>query len=165
MAKKTTTTEASAKKPCAKKACAPKAAAEKAPVAKKAPAKKAAEKAEPTAAPAKKCCKKACAAEAAPAKKAPAKKPAAPKKAKVTFSVNAELGSKVYVAGTFNNWDPTANELIDKKGTGEYAGTIALAKGKYEYKFIINGAWIADPDCHEWVGNDQGTINSCLTVE
>ncbi len=166
MAKKTTTTPAApAKKPCAKKACATKAVAEKAPVAKKAPAKKAADKAEP-AAPAKKpcCAKKACAAKAPAAEKAPAKK-AAPAKAKVTFSTHADSGSKVFVAGSFNNWDPTANELKEKKGSGTFETSITLAKGSYEYKFVINGTWAADPDCRDWVQNDMGTLNSVVVVE
>jgi hypothetical protein len=141
-----------AKKTCAKKACECTA---EAPVAK-APAKKA-------------CAKKACECTTeAPAKatKAPAaKKAPAPKGTRVTFSVRAEVGSKVFVAGSFNNWDATAKQLEDKKGTGLYTAVVVLPKGTHEYKFVIDGAWCADPECKDWVQNDVGSYNSVKIVE
>jgi hypothetical protein len=33
---------------------------------------------------------------------------------KVLFELPAEPGSQVFVAGTFNNWNPTANPLKDR---------------------------------------------------
>jgi hypothetical protein len=41
-------------------------------------------------------------------------KAAKPKTQRVTFSVRAKEGSKVFVAGSFNDWDPTAKQLVDK---------------------------------------------------
>ena len=111
----------------------------------------------------KKTCE--CKAEEAPAKKAPAKKPAAPRGTRVTFSVRAEVGSKVFVAGSFNNWDATAKQLEDKKGTGLFSGIVTLPKGTREYKFVINGSWCADPECKDWVQNDVGSYNSVKIVE
>ncbi len=113
--------------------------------------------------PAKTC---ACACEAkAPAKKACSKKAAAEEKAsRVKFAVRAEVGSKVFLAGSFNNWDPTAKEMADKNGTGEFTCCLNLTKGSYEYKFVINGTWCADPECTDWVQNDMGTLNSLKIV-
>jgi len=92
------------------------------------------------------------------------KKHASVGKKRVTFSIQAEPGSKVAVAGSFNNWDAEANLLKDKKGTGAYAATLLLASGTHEYKFVINGTWWVDPACVEWVQNDLGTLNSLLHV-
>ena len=54
----------------------------------------------------------------------PAAKKAAAKATRVTFSVRAEAGSKVFLAGSFNNWDPTAKEMADKKGDGVFTATV-----------------------------------------
>ncbi|MEI7899400.1 MAG: glycogen-binding domain-containing protein [bacterium] len=105
---------------------------------------------------------------AAPAFKTPGIKPVAkkvsPKNLRVAFSVRAEVGSKVFVAGSFNNWDPTAKEMIDKNNDGNYAATLSLAPGTHQYKFVIDGTWCADPECADWVQNDHGTLNSVKHV-
>ena len=97
------------------------------------------------------------------AEKPAVKKPAS-KNQRVAFSVRAEVGSKVFVAGSFNNWDPTAKELIDKKGDGLFTATLTLAPGSYQYKFVIDGTWCADPECSDWIQNDHGTLNSVKHV-
>ena len=108
-------------------------------------------------------------AEAAkPAVKVPAAKPvtakAAPKTQRVIFSVRAEVGSKVFIAGSFNNWDPTAKAMTDKNSDGVYTVTLSLAPGDHQYKFVIDGTWCADPECADWVQNDHGTLNSVKHV-
>ena len=102
----------------------------------------------------------------APAKAAaqPATKKAAAKTTRVTFSVRAEVGSKVFLAGSFNSWDPTAKEMVDKKGEGVFAATVSLPAGSHQYKFVIDGTWCADPECADWVQNDHGTLNSVKHV-
>ena len=91
-------------------------------------------------------------------------KPVVAKKA-VTFTIHAEKGKSVYVAGQFNGWDPTAKEMTYKAKEGIYTTTLKLAPGKYEYKYVIDGAWCADPENVEAVPNDQGTFNSVITVK
>lgn len=91
-------------------------------------------------------------------------KPTVVKKA-VTFTIHAEKGKSVHVAGQFNDWDPTAKEMSYKAKEGIYTTTLKLAPGKYEYKFVIDGAWCADPENIEAVPNDQGTLNSVITVK
>ncbi|MCX7590391.1 MAG: glycogen-binding domain-containing protein [Kiritimatiellae bacterium] len=88
-----------------------------------------------------------------------------PRKRRVRFQVRAQKGSEVYLAGTFNNWDPKAKRLKDKDGSGLFTGTLLLPPGRYEYKFVIDGTWCVDPECPEWVPNDMGTLNSVLHVE
>jgi len=94
----------------------------------------------------------------------PASKKAAPKTQRVSFSVHAEVGSKVFIAGSFNNWDPTAKAMVDKNGDGLYTATLSLATGTHQYKFVIDGTWCADPECADWVQNDHGTLNSVKHV-
>ncbi len=88
---------------------------------------------------------------------------AAAKKA-VTFSVHAEKGKAVYVAGEFNAWNPTAKKMAYKARAGLYTATVRLAAGTYQYKFVIDGTWCADPANENAVPNDQGTFNSVIEV-
>jgi 1,4-alpha-glucan branching enzyme len=88
-----------------------------------------------------------------------------PKTRRVVFTVRADPGSKVYLAGSFNNWDPLTRELTDKKKNGIFTAMFYLPSGTYEYKFVINGTWCVDPECSEWVQNDMGTLNSVCRVE
>jgi hypothetical protein len=81
----------------------------------------------------------------------------------VVFKFDAPPGADVHVAGTFNNWDPTAIRLGDNhKGT--YTATVLLPPARYEYKFIVNGDWLNGPDCHEHIPNAFGTMNTLLDV-
>jgi 1,4-alpha-glucan branching enzyme len=86
-------------------------------------------------------------------------------KRRVTFTYRAEPGLKVYLAGTFNNWDADAKMMADKQRNGNYSATVLLLPGSYEYKFVINGTWCANPECADWVQNDHGTLNSVKHVE
>lgn len=114
--------------------------------------------------------KKVAKVEAAkPAKKAVAKKPAkkavkAPVDKAVVFSIEADAGYDVFVAGSFNDWNPAQHKLVDAKGEGIYSLELRLAPGDYEYKFVVNGTWCVDPNCKEWVANSLGTLNSVLHV-
>jgi len=112
---------------------------------------------------------KKCATKKVVVKKAA--KPAAKKSVKaaakkdVTFTVHAEKGKAVYIAGEFNGWDPTAKKMAYKAKQGIYAATLKLAAGTYQYKFVIDGTWCADPENTNATPNDQGTFNSVITVK
>jgi 1,4-alpha-glucan branching enzyme len=115
----------------------------------------------------KKSGEKKCAAKKCTAKKCAVKKPCKTKQEKksVSFTIHAERGKDVYLAGEFNGWDPAAKKMAYKARSGVYATTIKLAAGKYQYKFVIDGVWCADPENADSVANDQGTFNSIVTVE
>jgi 1,4-alpha-glucan branching enzyme len=81
---------------------------------------------------------------------------------RVKFATEAKDGSVVFVAGTFNEWNPTKNRLRMKDGV--YTTTLLVSPGRHEYKFIVDGVWCLDPKCREWVPNDMGSLNSVLTV-
>lgn len=49
----------------------------------------------------------------------------------------------VIVTGSFNNWN-TAEIMMEKTDTG-WKIPIVLAPGNYEYKYIVDGAWMLDP--------------------
>ncbi|MBT3194369.1 MAG: glycoside hydrolase [Verrucomicrobia bacterium] len=85
-------------------------------------------------------------------------------KKRVTFKVQADVGSKVSVAGDFNNWNPTSKVLKDKAGNGAFQGIALLEKGKHAYKFVINDTWCVDPNCDDWSHDGFGSLNSVVEV-
>jgi len=113
-----------------------------------------------------------CTAKKPADKKSVAKKPAARKSAarkpaakSVSFTIHADKGKSVYLAGDFNKWDPTAKKMAYKAASGIYAATVKLAPGTYQYKFVLDGTWCADPENVNAVANDHGTFNSLITVK
>lgn len=85
-----------------------------------------------------------------------------PARRRVKFTVTAEPGSKVCIAGSFNNWNPAKTKLTEKKGV--FSKSVLLEPGRYEYKFVINGIWTVDPECADWVPNGHGSLNSVVEV-
>lgn len=65
---------------------------------------------------------------------------------KATFYYENETASAVYVAGNFNGWNNTATALTKNEATNVWSCEVDnLGYGAYEYKFVVDGEWIADP--------------------
>ena len=86
-----------------------------------------------------------------------------PKKS-ISFTFKDAPGKKVFIAGTFNDWDPNAAPLADRDQTGVYVVTLRVPRGNHEYKFIVNGTWLADPLNPDCVVNGYGSVNSFVVV-
>ncbi len=70
------------------------------------------------------------------------------KNGSVKFSIKTGSPAKaVLLAGDFNQWKPTA---MRKQKDGSFSVTVDLAKGNYEYKFLVDGQWVVDPDNGTW---------------
>jgi len=69
---------------------------------------------------------------------------------------------KVVVAGTFNNW--RKDELYLERTAGGWSLPYVLAPGFYEYKFIVDGKWMADPGNPSNTGGPGLHGNSILVV-
>ncbi len=80
------------------------------------------------------------------------------------FTVRAPIGSKVFLAGTFNDWDESSKPMADKDGTGVFFRRCYLMAGRYEYKFIVNGVWQIDDNNPNFVSNNMGSLNSVIEV-
>jgi 1,4-alpha-glucan branching enzyme len=68
---------------------------------------------------------------------------------------------KAFVAGDFTGWAP----LAMRKRSGVFGVTVSLPSGRYQYKFILDGLWVKDPDNSDWAASDMGTINSLAVVD
>ena len=109
----------------------------------------------------KTCAKKECSTAKA-VKKIAVKKPALKS---ITFTVHADAGQEVKLAGSFTDWETKAKKMTFKKRNGVYSATVKLAPGEYQYKFIIGDKWATDDQNTEFVPNDKGTFNSKLVVK
>jgi len=69
---------------------------------------------------------------------------------------------RVYLVGDFNNWDPEADRMVKRKGA--FYKLLHLTPGEYQYKFLVDGEWHADPSAETQVLNDFGTLNSVIRV-
>lgn len=84
-------------------------------------------------------------------------------KERVTFTLMAPDAREVYLAGSFNDWTP-ADDKMKQNRSGLWRRDKKLLPGTYEYKFVVDGAWVIDPDCPTSVPNPHGTANSCIEV-
>jgi chromosome partitioning protein len=70
----------------------------------------------------------------------------------------------VLLAGDFNAWVPDGGVLLEKRDDGSWTKFLPLKPGRYEYKLVIGGRWIADPLNPRQVVNAVGSKNSVLEV-
>ena len=84
---------------------------------------------------------------------------------KVLFSLEAAPGPAAAVAGSFNDWDPTATPMKYDPVSQSYSAVIELIPGDYEYKFVLDGEWLLDEANPGFFPNDFGTLNSVLKVD
>jgi len=81
----------------------------------------------------------------------------------ITLKYVSHTAREVKVAGNFNGWHPNATPLKNN-GTGEWTVRLALRSGQYEYRFVVDGHWVEDPQAAQRGANPYGGFNSILTV-
>ena len=84
-------------------------------------------------------------------------------KKRITFLFQAPEASEIYLAGSFNDWDPTVR-LLEKQKNGKWKTTVTLEPGVYEYRFVVDGNWQNDPQCEIGRANGLGDENCVLKV-
>jgi 1,4-alpha-glucan branching enzyme len=81
----------------------------------------------------------------------------------VRVEFNHPSAAAVAIAGTFNDWRPEASPMVPV-GEGRWLKDLVLPPGRYEYLFIADGQWLADPLAKATVPNPFGGVNSIITV-
>jgi len=84
---------------------------------------------------------------------------------KVTFSLLAKEAKSVFLVGNFNEWNTEAAPLKKLKN-GTFKTTLDLdAESSYEYKYVVDGAYINDEAADAYAWNDYAcTDNSVVNV-
>jgi len=78
----------------------------------------------------------------------------------ILFEYPASSHSTVCVAGSFNGWKPYK---LEAKGD-VFCSSMHLMPGSYEFKFIVDGSWVCDPN-RPTSTDSTGNANNLLVVE
>ena len=79
-----------------------------------------------------------------------------------TFKCGVPHNAKsVFLAGDFNDWNSQADPMI-KRG-GQFSKSVKLLPGQYQYKYVIDGEWHADPTAPLAVSG-LGSTNNIICV-
>ena len=81
---------------------------------------------------------------------------------RVTFSFASPDAKEVFVAGTFNGWDPHKDPF--KRHSTGWKAVKYLTPGMYEYLLVVDGIWVDDPSCPKRRSNPYGGENCILEV-
>ena len=77
--------------------------------------------------------------------------------------MEAADAGEVYLVGEFNDWKVGAHPMKND-GKGIWVKALLLPEGKFEYKFVVNKDWVADPQNERSCPNCFGTLNSIVRV-
>lgn len=77
--------------------------------------------------------------------------------------MNAPEANEVVLVGDFNKWDPRSHPMR-KEENGVWNKILIIPPGRYEYKFLVDGNWVEDPDNDQLSHNSFGTRNSVLNI-
>lgn len=81
----------------------------------------------------------------------------------IEFVLEMPQAQSACVAGTFNGWDSKKTPMR-KDGSAGWKAAVPLPPGRYEYRFVVDGQWISDPNARESVKNQFGSTNSVVMV-
>ena len=70
---------------------------------------------------------------------------------------------KVIVAGSFNKWNEKLFSM--KKNKDGWELTLQIKPGTYEYRFIVDGRWMEDPNNIHKKRNEYNEFNSVLDIQ
>jgi len=82
-----------------------------------------------------------------------------------TFTFSPDSGvKKVVVMGGFNDWSRTALPMVDNNNDGILENHVFLAPQRHEYKFVVDGEELIDPENPVFISNNIGGWNSILDL-
>lgn len=85
------------------------------------------------------------------------------RKGVIRFSIRPEKKAQlIQLVGDFNDWQPAE---MKKQKDGQFVADVTLPPGAYQYKFVVDGQWTADPDHSVWARNPFGSMNSVAQIE
>ncbi len=84
-------------------------------------------------------------------------------KKKQLFSFTAPDAMSVQLVGDFTHWQERPINL-QKGADGVWRANVELLPGKHHYRFLVDGQWRDDPECHLLVANPYGSQNAIRQV-
>lgn len=74
----------------------------------------------------------------------------------------ASSAREVQLVGDFTHWKPVP---MKKQKDGMFSLDMSMPAGTYEYKFLVDGKWVPDPDNSVSAINPFGSINSVARLD
>ncbi len=81
----------------------------------------------------------------------------------VLFTYKDKFAHAVSIGGNFNNWEKNQNYLTKNKN-GIWSIKLNLPRGKYYYKFNVDGIWKYDPQNKNKIDDGMGDYKSMLVI-
>ena len=86
------------------------------------------------------------------------------RKGEITFVCKLRGDARsVCLAGDFNKWNPDGTPMVRWRD-GSFRTQVKLDPGEHQYKFVVDGQWVNDPDTDQQVTNPFGTVNSVVKI-
>ena len=84
-------------------------------------------------------------------------------KVSITFETHRPQARSVAVAGDFNEWDPAAHPMKQRRD-GAWFITLRLPKKRdWQYRFVIDGTeWVTDEENQATAPNPYGGVNAVV---
>jgi thiol-disulfide isomerase/thioredoxin len=71
----------------------------------------------------------------------------------------AGTAKAIFLAGSFNKWNPTGHKMSGPDPDGYYQALLKLPEGRHEYKFVIDGkVWKSDPSNPIQIGPHHNSV-------
>jgi len=83
-------------------------------------------------------------------------------KVQMVFDSKDKKYQTVQLAGAMNGWNPKVSNFTKKED--QWILDLFLPQGKFQYKLVLDGKWVLDPNNPIQVDNNVGGLNSLLTV-
>jgi chromosome partitioning protein len=83
----------------------------------------------------------------------------------VVFAARFEDAKKVLIAGDFNNWSPASTPMSNGVVPGVWRMSLPLPRGRYRYRFVVDGKWVTDPNNQYVEANQFGELNNVVEVD
>jgi hypothetical protein len=83
----------------------------------------------------------------------------------VVFAARFEDARKVLIAGDFNNWSPASTPMTSSPVPGMWRMSLPLPRGRYRYRFVVDGKWVTDPNNQYVETNQFGELNNVVEVD
>jgi hypothetical protein len=83
----------------------------------------------------------------------------------VVFAARFEDARKVLIAGDFNNWSPASTPMSSSPVPGMWRMSLPLPRGRYRYRFVVDGKWVTDPNNQYVETNQFGELNNVVEVD
>ena len=72
---------------------------------------------------------------------------------------------EVQILGDFNEWGTKKKQLLKKRKDGTFSLTLSLkSQADYQYRFLVDGAWVTDTQADAVVWNTYGSQNAQVCV-